>query len=152
MSNDMHEYCNTWHLTNNTNKTKFMVFERGRHSHPKIYLNGIELDVVSSFKYLGVEILKNGNWSRTQKHISHHASYALFRLYNLFNQIALKIHENYNCLTHWWGPSSTTHWSFGVTTKHQILNTFICKILGVRKSTNLEALYGETGRYPMKIV
>ena len=93
MLNDIQEYCNTWHLTINTNKTKIMVFERGRHTHPKISLNGTELEVVSSFKYLGVELFKNGNWSRTQKHISQHASYALFRLYNLFNQITLTIHE-----------------------------------------------------------
>ena len=31
MLNDIHKYCNTWHLTINTNKTKVMVFERGRH-------------------------------------------------------------------------------------------------------------------------
>ena len=34
MLNDIQEYCNTWHLTINTNKTKIMVFERGRHTHP----------------------------------------------------------------------------------------------------------------------
>ena len=42
MLNDIQEYCNTWHLTINANKTKIMVFERGRHTHPKIYLNGTE--------------------------------------------------------------------------------------------------------------
>ena len=26
MLNDIHEYCNTWHLTINTNKTKVTVF------------------------------------------------------------------------------------------------------------------------------
>ena len=56
MLNDIQEYCNTWHLTINTNKTKIMVFERGRHTHPKISLNGTELEVVSSFKYLGSRI------------------------------------------------------------------------------------------------
>ena len=38
MLNDIQEYCNTWHLTINTNKTKIMVFERGRHTHTRKYL------------------------------------------------------------------------------------------------------------------
>lgn len=53
--NNIQDYCNTWNLTINTSKTKVMVFEKGRHSKPVIYLNGIELEVVTSFKYLGVE-------------------------------------------------------------------------------------------------
>ena len=42
------------------------------------YLNKREnLEVVTSFKYLGVYLFKNGNWNRTQKGITEHASYAL---------------------------------------------------------------------------
>ena len=70
MLNDIQLYCDTWHLTFNTNQTKIMVFEKGRHSYPKIYLKGLELEVVTSFRYLGVELFKNGNWARTQKHIA----------------------------------------------------------------------------------
>ena len=62
MINDIQNYCNTWHLTINSSKTKIMVFENGKHSHPRIYLNGVELEVVKSFRYLGVELFKNGNW------------------------------------------------------------------------------------------
>ena len=97
--NDIQEYSNTRYLTNNTNTSKIMLFQRGRHLNPKIYLNGTELEFVSSIKYLGVEFLKNGNWSRTQKHISQHTPYALFRLYNLFNQILLAIHNKLKLLT-----------------------------------------------------
>lgn len=82
--NNIQDYCNTWNLTINTSKTKDMVFEKGRHSKPVIYLNGTELEVVTSFKYLGVEFFKNGNWSRTQKHLAQHASYALHKLLNVF--------------------------------------------------------------------
>ena len=99
MLNDIKEYRNTRYLTFNTNTSKIMLFERGRHLNQKIYLNGNELDVVSSIKYLGVEFLKNGNWSRTQKHTPQHTPYALFRLYNLFNQIALAIHYKLKLLT-----------------------------------------------------
>ena len=61
-----------------------MIFEKGRHTKPVIYLNGTELEVVTSFKYLGVEFFKNGNWSKTQKHLVQHASYALHKLFNIF--------------------------------------------------------------------
>ena len=48
------------------------------------------------------------------------------------------------------------HQKFGAIVKSRILSWFtlnFCRnILGVRKSTNLDALYGELGRYPLNII
>ena len=93
MINAIQNYSNTWHLTINSSKTKIMVFENGKHSHLRIYLNGVELEVVNSFRYLGVELFINGNWSWAQKHIAQHATRALHRLYNIFKQITVPITE-----------------------------------------------------------
>ena len=155
MLNDIQDYCNTWHLTINTNKTKIMVFEKGRHSYPKIYLNGTELEVVTSFRYLGVELFKNGNWARTQKHIAQHASRALYKLYNLFNQITVPIREQLKLFDSLVGSIlsySAESWGHHEAPDIERVHTkFMRNILGVRKSTNISALYGELGRYPMKI-
>ena len=65
---DIELYCGIWGLKVNTNKTKFMILQRGRHpSCDHLFLNNIKLEVVDSFKYLGVHFFKNGNWFRAQK-------------------------------------------------------------------------------------
>ena len=43
MLNDLQEYCNTWGLTININKTKAMIFEKGRHTTKQFYLNNSEI-------------------------------------------------------------------------------------------------------------
>ena len=67
ISADIESYCNIWGLKINTAKTKAMIFEKGRYTHFDFYLNNVRLEVVTSFKYLGIHFFKNGNWNRTQK-------------------------------------------------------------------------------------
>ena len=50
-------YCKTWNLKVNTNKTKVMIFERGRKD---FYFDGKKFDLVESFKYLRLTLYKNG--------------------------------------------------------------------------------------------
>ena len=64
---DIESYCTLWGLMN-TAKTKDMISEKGRHTHFDIYLNNVKLEVVTSFKYLGIPFFKNGNWHRTHTH------------------------------------------------------------------------------------
>lgn len=87
MLNDIETYCVTWGLKINTTKTKAMIFEKGRNTTYNFYLNHTKLEIVSSFKYLGIHFFKNGNWFRTQKRLAEHASYALHNLFSLFGQI-----------------------------------------------------------------
>ena len=91
--NDIESYCTTWGLKINTVKTKAMIFEKGRHTSFDFYLNNTKLDIVTSFKYLGIHFFKNGNWFRSQKRIAEHASYALHNLFSLFTQVELPISE-----------------------------------------------------------
>ena len=78
-------YCTTWGLNINISKTKVMIFEKGRHTSHDFYLNNVKLEVVTSFKYLGIHFFKNGNLFRTQKRIAEHAAYALHNLFSLFS-------------------------------------------------------------------
>ena len=79
--NDIESYCTTWGLKINTVKTKAMIFEKGRNTSFDFYLNNTKLDIVTSFKYLGIHFFKNGNWFRSKKKIAEHASYALHNLF-----------------------------------------------------------------------
>ena len=66
MLEKLSNYCNTWSLKVNTDKTKVMVFEKGRATDIQIYFKGKQLELVYSFKYLGLTLYKNGRWLRTQ--------------------------------------------------------------------------------------
>ena len=53
--NDIENYCNLWGLKISTQKTKAMIFEKGRHTHQYFfYKNNTLIEVVESLKYLGI--------------------------------------------------------------------------------------------------
>ena len=70
---DIELYCRTWGLKINTYKTKMLIFEKGRHTTYEFYLYDAKLELVTSFKYLGIHFFKNGNLFRTQKRNAEHA-------------------------------------------------------------------------------
>ena len=51
---DIESYCTLWDLKINTRKTKAMIFEKGRHAHFDFYLDNVKLEIITSFKYLGI--------------------------------------------------------------------------------------------------
>jgi hypothetical protein len=90
---DVERYCSLWGLKINTSKTKAMIFEKGRHTRHDFYVNDTLIELVNSFKYLGITLLKNGNWYRTQKYISEHTSFALYNVFTIFNNIELSVSQ-----------------------------------------------------------
>ena len=62
-------YCDTWGLKVNTKKSKIIIFEKSRSTKCDFVYNGITLDIVESFKYLGINLFKNGNWLRSKKKV-----------------------------------------------------------------------------------
>ena len=153
--NDLSTYCNTWGLKINTNKTKIMIFERGRHTKFDFSLNNSILKIVTSFKYLGVHFFKNANLNRTQKALSQHASSSLHNLFIVFNQLDLDIRAQCKLFDSLVG--SILHYGSEILCIHEgkdlelIHCKFLRRILCVKKSTNLDGLYGETGRYPLSV-
>ena len=157
MLTDIESYCNTWKLKINVNKTKVLIFEKGtRHTYYDFYLYNEKLEIVTSFKYLGIYFFKNGNWYRTQKCISKHASKAMHRLFAVFNQYEFSTKEKCKLFDQLVAPVlnySSEIWGLHTAKEIENIHTkFLRKILGVRKSTNLIGLYGETGRLPLQII
>ena len=152
---DIETYCTQWGLKINTKKTKAMIFEKGRHSHFDFYLNNTKLELVTSFKYLGIHFFKNGNWYRTHKLLAQHASFALHNLFSLFGELELPVSEKCKMFDILVG--SILGYGAEVLGIHEakdieILHTKFCRwVLNVRKSTNLSGLYGELGRVPLLI-
>ena len=157
MLSNIESYCNTWKLKINVNKTKVLIFEKGnQYTNYDFYLYNEKLEVVSSFKYLGIYFFKNGNWHRTQKCISEHASKAMHRLFSVLHKFEFSTKEKCKLFDQLVSPVlnySSEIW--GLHNAHEIesIHTkFLRKILCVRKSTNLIGLYGETGRVPLQII
>ena len=79
--------CNN-HLTINTNKIKFMLISR-RRKLPKnfspLYLNNVQIESVSHFKYLGVWISDNLTWSKHVESICCKARHILGYMFRTFS-------------------------------------------------------------------
>lgn len=155
MLNDLYSYCQTWNLKVNINKTKIIIFENGRHTTHSFIFNNQQLEVVKSFKYLGICLFKNGHWKRTQQHIAQHSQYSLHKLFIVFNQLDLKTQDKCKLFDSLVGSILNYGADVFGYNECKSIETIHCKflrkILCVRLSTNLDALYGETGRYPMYI-
>ena len=152
---DLENYCQQWRLSVNTKKTKIMIFENGRHTNYDFVFNNVTLETVTSFKYLGVHLFKNGHWNRTQKHIAKHSQSALHNLFIVFNQLGLSTKEKCNLFDSLVGTKLTYSaeiWGLKESNDIELVHRkFLRKILTVRKSTNSDGLYGELGRYPIII-
>ena len=153
--NDIEQYCNMWKLKLNVNKTKIMILENGRHTNYDFFLYNTRVEVVKSFKYLGVYLHKNGKWNRTQSHIAQNASFSLHKLFTTFYNLELPISNKVDLFEKIVEP--VLNYAAEVWGHHQgsdvesILTKFCRKILVVKKSSNLDALYGELGKIPLKL-
>ena len=137
---DIEHYCNASGLKINTAKTKTMIFEKGLHTSYDFYLNNTKLEVVKSFKYLGVIFFfKNQNWHRTQKCI---VEISISQKCKLFDALVGSI-LNYS--SEIWG-------GYEAKDVELVHNKFCRKNLHVRQSTNLKFLYGELGRVPLNVI
>ena len=77
-----------------------MIFERGRHTTYDFYIYNTLIETVSSFKYLGKTLYKNGNWFCTKKNISQHAVFSLFNLFKYSIMLIFQCPRNFPYLTH----------------------------------------------------
>lgn len=73
-----------------------MIFERGRHTYCDCFINNTRIEVIESFKYLGITLFKNGNWHRSEKCIARHVSFALYNLFTVFNNTELSVDQMCN--------------------------------------------------------
>ena len=63
----MEDYYNTWGLKINSSKTKITIFSQGEvRNLPDFILNIRKLDIVCSYKYLGVHFNYNGKFTVTK--------------------------------------------------------------------------------------
>ena len=90
-----------------------------------------------------------------RKCISQHASFALHNLFTVFKYIELPTTQKLHLFDTLVSPIlnySSEVWGMHTAPDIELVHTkFLRSILGVKKSTNLSALYGELGRTPFSV-
>lgn len=77
-------WCNEQNLFLNVTKTKELIFDfRKNPAHEQIQINGDDVEECESFKYLGVIIDKNLNWSEHARYVISKCRQRLYLLYVL---------------------------------------------------------------------
>ena len=82
----LHDYCVTWKLNVNINKTKVIIFNKtGKLIENDFYLGCEQINVVSSYNYLGIIFQSSGNFTLAINHLVRKAQRALGALKQTLN-------------------------------------------------------------------
>ena len=168
----LHQYCQNWCLTVNTNKTKVLIFNKaGKYISHDFIFNNVKLECVNKYKYLGIHFCASGSFSFTQDELYKKALKAYFKLSKDF----LSLHPSVKTSTHVfdhtikpillygceiWGMFNPLSSKFrnDIISFDQIyskcpaekLHQKFCKyILGVHSKTTNIAVLSELGRFPL---
>ena len=151
--NVLEQYCLRWRLIVNTEKTKIMVFRKGGilPRMLKFYYGETELDIVSSFSYLGIVFTPGGSFSKAQKTLSGQAQKAIFKLNSCLNDFVnvtpKHILELFDKLISPILNYGAEIWGFCKANQIERVHMQFCKrLLGVKISTQNNFIYGELGR------
>ena len=115
------------------------------------YYNETELEIVSSFKYLGVVFTSGGSFNETDKLLSGQSLKAIFKLNQYINKFAGlspgHILDLFDKLISPILNYAGEVWGFNKGLQVERSHLSFCKrTLGVKKSTQNSFIYGETGR------
>jgi hypothetical protein len=89
-----HEYCLTWKLKVNIDKTKIVIFGSGRTPHNLSFkYNGSEIEVVKNFNYHGIIFSKTGNFNLAKKRLVDKAVVSVYEVLNLSIQCLLSLFD-----------------------------------------------------------
>ena len=157
--NELELYCHEWKLNVNFDKTNVVVFKKGNKlsKNEKWFLNGQGLNVVPSYKYLGITLTSNLLWN---KHTCNSSTQAKKLLIGTFRSLGCLHDLSYNTFFKIFDCKiapvllyGSEIWGFQDFSAIESVHLYACKrFLGVKRSTSNVIVYGECGRTPMYIV
>ena len=75
------EYCRTWKLKVNVEKTKVLIFSRGRlPSNITFKYDGSEIEIVNEFNYLGILFTRTGSFKPCKMYLKEKATKAMYEV------------------------------------------------------------------------
>lgn len=87
--NTYSDYCDTWKLTLNTSKTKVLIFSNGRVPRCNFKYKDENLEIVDTYKYLGVLFSRNGSYAKAKNEIAKQATKAMYCLIKKAKQLLI---------------------------------------------------------------
>ena len=151
--NLLSNYCKRWKLKINVAKTKITVFRRGGILPRNLifYYDGEPIEIVSKFKYLGVVFTSGGSFSEAQNTLAGQAQKAIFKMNKYLNKFTylsprhkLELFDKLiSPILNYGGEI----WGFVQGNIIERVHLQFCKrLLGVKKNTQNDFIYGECGR------
>ena len=156
--NALNEYCQTWKLTINLNKTKIIRFTKRRspNFNYEFWLNGEKVELVENYVYLGTTISFNGKFKAAIEKQVTQANRALFSIkskkdmYNLPTDIMLDLFDKMILPILLYGCEI---WGFDTIDPIEIFfRKFLKYILKANRQTANGMVYGESGKLPLDIM
>ncbi|XP_045180152.2 uncharacterized protein LOC123539573 isoform X1 [Mercenaria mercenaria] len=155
----LYDYCNTWGLEVNVDKTKCVVFrKRGGLLRGESWYygnNSCIIETVNDFNYLGVTLNYTGNFTLNTQTMygkglkAMNTLIANLKKHETLTKLALQLFDSFVGSTVSYGCEI---WGLSKSKQLETLHIKFCKtLLGVRQSTCNVAVYGELGRYPLYI-
>ena len=141
-------------------KTKVTIFEQRKSAiqNSKFYYNGIELEVVQEFKYLGALLSYNGSTKPAIKSLCEQGRKAMYALLiksrNMHLPLDLQI-ELFNKLVAPILTYSCEVWAIDekeIDEINKLQLRFLKYILKLKNGTPTPMVYGETGEFPLNLV
>jgi hypothetical protein len=154
----LQKFCHDFQLTVNSEKTKILVFEKGKSDCQDFLYNGSPIGRVDSFKYLGIEFHGTKGFLPATDQLRSAATKSLFALLqrcgelhisdpktkcDLFDSLVAPILQ-YSCEV--WAVDHKE----GNCKLELVQREFLRKILGVNVTTPNSSVLGEFGRLPLR--
>jgi hypothetical protein len=155
--NLLQDYCEEWHLMVNINKSKAMIFSRGkpRVNIPEFIYAGNRLELVDHFTYLGVTFSHNGNFAKAIKERYNKGMKAMFgllrvcRKFSLTIELSLEIFDKVVTPVLLYGSEVWGNQNTELLDRVQV--KFYKYLLRLPLRTPTVMVMGELGRYSLKI-
>ena len=150
------EYCEKWQLKVNINKTKVLIFSRGKiPNHLKFFIGDKEIEIVKQYKYLGVYFSKSGSFLATRKYLCEQATKAMYGILKKCRQNNLSIDCQMDMFDKIVVPIllyGSEVWGFENFDMLERIHLKFCKyVLHLKQTTPSGIVYTELGRHPIII-
>ena len=150
--NAVHNYCMEWNLTVNVDKTKIVVFSRGKLRNKPVFIYGDrELETVDSYVYLGVTFNYNGKFKVAIEKQINQARKAMFSMLSKVKKLMLPVDIQLDLFDKLVLPVllyGCEVWGFDDLSKVELFyRKFLKSSIGVSSNTANVMTYGETGKF-----
>ena len=146
-------YCNRWKMKVNVSKTKILIFRKGGilPRQLEFIYEGSPIEIVKHFKYLGIVFTTGGSFSEAQNTLAGQAQKAIFKLNKyLYKFTFISPKHKLDLFDKHISPIlnySSEVWGFCQANAIERVHMQFCKkMLGVKKTTQNDFVYGELGR------